>query len=63
MKPHQIKGLLIIILGIAMLLFGSYMFSYQGKSLNPDISKLGMYSFFLWLPTIIVGIIIIVKRQ
>jgi hypothetical protein len=55
--------LLIIILGIAMLLFGSYMFSYQGKSLNPDISKLGMYSFFLWLPTIIVGIIIIVKRQ
>lgn len=62
MRPHQINGLIIIIVGIAMFIFGTSMFSYQGKNLDPDISKLGEVAFFLWLPTIIAGVVVIVKR-
>jgi len=55
MSKFQIIGLLIIFIGVAMFFFGVSMFTYQGKALNPIISKLGMYSFLYWLPTIIVG--------
>lgn len=59
----QIIGSLIILLGIAMLFFGAAMFSYQGNTLNPIVSKLGMYSFFLWLPTIGIGILVMLFRK
>jgi len=56
MNKITLTGLIILILGIAMLLFGAAMFCYSGPTLNPIVSSLGKYSFFFWLPTIIVGI-------
>jgi hypothetical protein len=56
-----IIGMCITILGIGMFIFGASLFTYQGQPLNPVINKLGMYSFFLWLPTICVGIFLIVR--
>jgi hypothetical protein len=56
MNKIKIIGLILIILGIAMLLFGAAMFTYAGPPLNPIIYNLGKYSFYFWLPTIIVGI-------
>jgi hypothetical protein len=52
-------GALVLFLGFGMFLFGVSMFTYQGKSLNPVISKLGMYSFLYWMPTMIVGVVIL----
>jgi hypothetical protein len=37
-------GFFVILLGIGMFFFGASMFTYQGKALNPIVSKLGMYS-------------------
>jgi len=45
-----------------MFVFGASIFSYQGNHLNPIINKAGMYSFFLWLPTIIIGIVMLAKK-
>jgi hypothetical protein len=58
MKKYRLSliGVFIIILGIGMFFFAASIFTYQGNSLNPIVSKLGMYSFILWLPTIIFGI-------
>lgn len=55
MTTFRKVGLTLIIIGIGMFILGAYLFSYQGPPLNPIISSMGMYSFFLWLPTIIVG--------
>jgi hypothetical protein len=63
MKKKTIIGLLLIVLGVAMLMFGASMFTYQGNSLNAIVSKLGMYCFFLWLPVIIIGIVFITVRS
>lgn len=41
-----------------MLLFGGSLYGYHGPRLNPVISDLGQVSFMLWLPTLIVGIIL-----
>ncbi len=49
-------GILTILLGITMFWFGVSMFTYQGSSLNPIVSELGKYSFFLWLPVLALGI-------
>jgi hypothetical protein len=61
MKPHQVNGLLITILGVAMFLFGMSMFSYSGPALNPIVSDIGKFSFFLWLPTLIIGIVTLAR--
>jgi hypothetical protein len=50
-------GGLTTLLGVGMFIFGASMFSYAGPSLNPIISKLGMYSFFLWLPVLGIGLV------
>lgn len=63
MKANQVIGICLIILGIAMLFFGASMFTYRGNNLSPIVSKAGMYSFMLWLPTIIVGIIFLLIRR
>ncbi len=60
---NNINGLLIVILGIGMFIFGILMFSYQGANLSPVVSKLGMYSFFWWLPITIIGIVIAVSKD
>jgi len=54
-----IIGLLVIALGIGMFFFGASMFTYRGGALNPIISKAGELSFIFWLPTIVVGLVII----
>jgi len=46
-----------------MFFFGVAMFTYQGNHLNPIISKLGMYSFIGWLPTIGIGVFIILLKK
>jgi len=56
MRKTTIAGIIILILGIGMFMFGVSMFCYEGPTLNPIVSSLGKYSFFFWLPTIIVGI-------
>lgn len=43
-----------------MFFFGVSMFTYQGNNLNSLVNKAGMYSFVLWLPTIVTGIILII---
>ncbi len=63
MTRNRIIGICLIVLGIVMLFFGASMFSYQGNNLNPLLSKAGMYSFILWLPAIIIGIILMVVRR
>jgi hypothetical protein len=57
MSKLRIIGLSIILLGISMFILGVSGFSYQGKGLNPINSDLGMISFILWLPAVVVGII------
>ena len=57
MNRYQKIGILIIVTGIGMFVLGVSMFTYRGPILNPFISKMGMYSFFLWLPAIILGIV------
>lgn len=60
----RIIGVCLILLGIVMFFFGVSMFTYQGNNLSPLVSKAGMYSFVLWLPTIIIGIaFMIVARK
>lgn len=56
-------GTVLIILGVAMFLTGGSLFSYQGPRLNPIISDIGMISFMLWLPTLIIGIVLVTRRQ
>jgi len=56
MRKKLIIGLIVIALGVGMFYFGVSMFTYQGKALNPLISKAGEYAFFCWLPTIILGL-------
>ena len=63
MSTYQKIGIITLLLGIGMFLFGASMFTYQGPTLNPIVSKLGMYSFFFWLPTIITGIILLFIRK
>jgi len=63
MSKFKIIGLSLILLGVGMFLFGASMFSYTGTNLDPVISKLGMYSFFLWLPTIITGVLLMCYKK
>ena len=58
MSVYRIVGFVILILGVLMFVFGASMFTYLGD-INPIISEIGMYSFLLWMPTIIFGIILI----
>ncbi|MBB6109036.1 hypothetical protein SAMN05421821_103273 [Mucilaginibacter lappiensis] len=56
MTTYRIIGIVLIVIGIGMLFLGASLFTYQGPPLNPIVSKMGEYSFFWWLPTLIVGI-------
>ncbi|WP_199137427.1 hypothetical protein [Pedobacter sp. ASV12] len=50
-------GIFIALLGIAMFFWGAYMFTYQGNC-TQLMSVTGQYAFFLWLPTILIGLIL-----
>jgi hypothetical protein len=62
MKKHAllIISVFIILSGIAMLFFGLSMFSYQGPPLSNFMSGVGKYSFMLWLPTIALGLALLI---
>ncbi len=55
-----IFGILVILLGVAMLLFGVSMFTYQGPPISEIKSEAGKYAFFLWLPTLLAGLCILI---
>ena len=64
MTNYRKIGIIMIIVGVIMFFVGASLFSYQGKPLNPIISDVGMYSFILWLPTIITGaILLLIKKK
>jgi hypothetical protein len=63
MTTYRKVGTGIIILGIAMFLFGASLFSYQGPRLHPIISDVGQFSFMLWLPRLILGIILVSRKR
>jgi hypothetical protein len=64
MATYRKIGIALIFLGIIMFLLGASMFAYRG-AINPIVSKIGWYSFLFWLPTIILGIVLvaITKRK
>lgn len=55
-------GFSIAILGIVMFGLAIDQFSYRGE-VNPLLSKIGMWSFVLWLPVLIAGIILIIVAR
>ncbi len=63
MSRNRKIGLVLIILGLLMAVFGASMFSYQGKPLNPIADTLGIFSFILWLPTVITGIVFMRSKK
>lgn len=63
MSIYQKIGLAMIILEIGMAVIGASFFTYQGPQLNPIVWELGKYSFFSWLPTLIVGIVLCFIRK
>jgi len=64
MATHRKIGIALIFLGTIMFLLGASMFAYRG-AINPIVSKIGWYSFLFWLPTIVLGIVLvaITKRK
>ncbi|MGL4631169.1 MAG: hypothetical protein ACRCVT_08190 [Leadbetterella sp.] len=59
MNTLQKMGVGLSILGIAMFLVAAHLFTYQGEELDPIFIDIGEISISLWLPTIIVGILLI----
>jgi len=55
MTTYRIIGIVLIVIAIGMFFLGASLFAYQGPPLNPIVSKMGEYSFFWWLPALIVG--------
>jgi hypothetical protein len=49
----------VTLLALSMFFFGAGMFTYQGPELSPFIFQLGKYSFMLWLPALLIGIILL----
>ena len=62
MTIHRKIGLGIISLGVIMFFVGASLFTYRGH-INPIVSKIGMFSFFFWWPTIILGIVIFKTKR
>lgn len=58
-KSNKSKiALWVIVLGVIMFLTGAGIFAYQGTPLHPVISQIGTWSFILWLPTVLLGLIL-----
>jgi len=62
MTIHRKIGLGIIGLGVIMFFVGASLFTYRGN-INPIVSKIGMFSFFFWVPTIILGTVIFKTKR
>ena len=65
MKKYTLTiiGTLLIVIGFGMFCLGVSMFTYQGSSVSAFMSKAGEYSFSYWMPTIIIGILILVINK
>jgi len=53
----RLTGIILIIVSVLMGIFCAVLFSYRGD-IAFITAKIGYYSFILWLPTLIAGIII-----
>ena len=59
MRSRTYFGAILIILGVLMFILGASLFTYRlDTPLYPLINIVGKYSFFFWLPTLIIGIIV-----
>ena len=63
MSKYQISGLVMVVLSIMMFIYAASMFTYQGSPLSQFLTKTGEYSFFLWLPTLIIGLVFLFIRK
>jgi len=63
MPISQKVGIVFILLGFVMFVVGASFFTYQGGKLNPIINFVGMVSFFMWLPIIIIGLILVLIKS
>jgi hypothetical protein len=55
-------GIGFILTGIIMFFIMGSMFSYMGD-ISPTIKLIGEISFVLWLPSIVLGIILLLKKK
>lgn len=55
-------GIGFILSGIIMFFIIGSMFSYVGD-ISPTIKLIGEISFVLWLPSIVLGIILLLKKE
>lgn len=55
-----IVGVFVTILGMGMFAFGVSMFTYHGPPISNFVSKAGMYSFMFCLPTLVIGLTILI---
>jgi hypothetical protein len=58
-----ILGIIIILIALGMFCFGVSMFVYQGPPLTSFRSKVGEYSFSYWLPTMALGIVLLIINK
>jgi len=50
----------VTILGVVMIFIGASLFTYSGPRLHPIIYAIGKWSFFLCIPTFLIGVISLV---
>jgi hypothetical protein len=62
MKKHSllIISLFVLLSGIGMFIFGGSMFSYHGPPLSNFVSRVAEYSFLFCLPTILLGLALLI---
>jgi hypothetical protein len=53
-------AILLVIAAVIMFLIGGSLFTYQGPAVSRIVSKIGEYSFVLWLPTFGLSILFMV---
>jgi len=54
-------GIALLVMSLVMFVIGVSVFTSRG--ISSTLSKIGMYSFFLWLPTLFVAIAFIVAGR
>jgi Flp pilus assembly protein protease CpaA len=54
-------GIALLVVSLVMAVTGGSVFTSHGVS--STLSKIGMYSFFFWLPTLFVAIVLIVAGR
>lgn len=63
MTSIRIAGIFLLMLGLGMFYLGITTFTWRGPGLSNFVYEAGKYSFFLWFPTVIIGIALIVNGR